>query len=195
MSLGKLLAAGKSLVGLRNDGSRYRVDKQARLPKFISPKNPFTTADKPAIDPPARETAKAPPAGLTDSARPVVAAAGAGPVELGEKNLQVAIGARAAKWLGDWGKKLNPLPRHTAQRLPVRSASHKGQPPAFQPELSLDRVQVVRNDLSDTDFEVVSPARSSRPGAQMMGATAQKLEPVGAVWNRLTTRFFGEDQL
>ena len=191
MSLGKLLAAGKSLVGLRDDGSRYRVDKQARLPKFISPKNPFTPAGEPSKDQPVGEARLTV---ATAEARPVLATSRAGRTELGNKISRTPLGARAANWLGDWGKKLNPLPRRTAQNSPARSAAHGAPPTATQPELSLDRVQVVRNDLSETDFEVVTPTRSLRPGTQMMSATAQKLEPVGAVWNRLTARFFGEDQ-
>ena len=190
MSLGKLLAAGKSLVGLRNDGSRYRVDKQARLPKFNSPKNPFIPAEQPVA-----QTAPAPVFAETVEPRPVVATARAGAVIVKQRIFRAPVGARVTVWLGEWRKKLNPLLRRKARRSPFRSAGPGGAPPAIQPELSLDRVQVVRNDLSDTDFEVVKSARSQRPGAQMMAATAQKLEPVGAVWNRLTTRFFGEDQL
>ena len=49
MSFGKLLATGKSLMG-GNGGGRYRMSKNARLPKFISPRNPFApdNADAPS---------------------------------------------------------------------------------------------------------------------------------------------------
>lgn len=40
MNFGKLLAAGKSLVNGDVSG-RYRMEKNLRLPKFISPRNPF----------------------------------------------------------------------------------------------------------------------------------------------------------
>ena len=54
MSLGRLLAAGKSLVSSSDDGARYRLSKQSLLPKFISPKNPFAPGEgaaKPAKTP------------------------------------------------------------------------------------------------------------------------------------------------
>src|SRR5215472_10460294 len=40
MSLGKLLTAGKSLVGLHNSAARYQL-RTGALPKFESQKNPF----------------------------------------------------------------------------------------------------------------------------------------------------------
>jgi len=51
MSLGRLLATGKSLVGGQDRMSRYRLDKQMRLPKFVSPRNPFATEVKAAAAP------------------------------------------------------------------------------------------------------------------------------------------------
>ena len=63
--------------------------------------------------------------------------------------------------------------------------SHFSKPPV-QGELSLDRVAVVRNDLSEADLEVV-PAKP-KAAADLMVA-----EPVGAVesiWKRATPRMF-----
>jgi hypothetical protein len=49
MSLLRLLTAGKSLVGLKDSGNRYRpVDKRA-LPTFPSKSNPFRTTAKPEL--------------------------------------------------------------------------------------------------------------------------------------------------
>jgi len=41
MSLGKLLATGRSLVGGAPDEGRYNISSRNRLPKFGSAKNPF----------------------------------------------------------------------------------------------------------------------------------------------------------
>ena len=41
MSLGKLLATGRSLVGGAPDEGRYNISSRNRLPKFGSTKNPF----------------------------------------------------------------------------------------------------------------------------------------------------------
>ena len=180
MSLGRLLATGKSLVGLRGGESRYRTDKNARLPKFASPKNPFAPAEV-AVEPPV--TAPGPMPSAT-----------AKPVATEKKTLRApARAAKATGWLSEWGRKLNPLSRGPKPAGLVKSlAPLPGMPPQ-QGELSLDAVKVMRNDLSDTDFEVVRP-RAVRSVSPVMAMTAEKLEPVGAAWNRITTRFFGVDQ-
>lgn len=53
MKFGRLLASGKSLVNGDVSG-RYRMEKNLRLPKFISPRNPFKQekAAEPASPPP-----------------------------------------------------------------------------------------------------------------------------------------------
>jgi hypothetical protein len=46
MSLLRLLAAGRSLVGMKDITARYRMRTAGLLPKFGSPKNPFATPTK-----------------------------------------------------------------------------------------------------------------------------------------------------
>src|SRR5215510_10841154 len=46
MSLMRLLSAGKSLVGVRDNGSRYRMGNPGMLPRFGSQKNPFARGQK-----------------------------------------------------------------------------------------------------------------------------------------------------
>jgi hypothetical protein len=62
MSLLKLLATGRSLVGMRETTSRYQMRAANLLPKFGSPKNPFATQAKaePAPVAPAPKPAAAP---------------------------------------------------------------------------------------------------------------------------------------
>jgi hypothetical protein len=98
------------------------------------------------------------------------------------------MGARAVSWFGALGKKLNPLPSRARPRTPGSL-----KPAAQQGELSLDAVRVVRNDLSEADFDAVRPA-APKPVLPGMALTAEKLQPVGAAWHRLTTKFFGSDQ-
>jgi hypothetical protein len=62
MKLGKLLAAGKSIMNGRADVS-YRSSKQIYLPKFGSSKNPFKTES------PAQADSGAPASGLPDESR------------------------------------------------------------------------------------------------------------------------------
>lgn len=189
MSLGRLLAAGKSLVDTSDGAGRYRVNKRAALPKFISPRNPFASPDaevpSPSTEPP--DSAVAPNA--------AVATAKADTAAPGKSVMTVSIGARAARWFGEWGRKVNPLPRLAKKPGPVKSPASPSVRTPVQPELSLDKVQVVRNDLSDGDFEIVPrrAAGDSRLGTSPLAAP-EKLVPAGGMWDRLTTRIFGAGQ-
>jgi hypothetical protein len=64
-----------------------------------------------------------------------------------------------------------------------------------QGELSLDKIKVVRNDLSDADLEVV-PAR--RPVVLARGVPGLQAEARGgaaeSAWERVTTRVLGAGQ-
>jgi hypothetical protein len=66
MSLLRLLAAGRSLVGMKDITARYRMRTAGLLPKFGSPKNPFSAPTKaepkakPGIAPLAAPTATKP---------------------------------------------------------------------------------------------------------------------------------------
>jgi hypothetical protein len=138
MKLGKLLASGKSFV---NGGGAvaYREVKQVYLPKFVSPKNPFTTPTKAQAENPIApvkkeiavlaKTQKLPPLSSPKLATP------------------------------SWTSKLNPVSFWRAPQPPISSA-----PPVVQSELSLDSVKVVHNDLSDVDVEIVPiKSRASSP--------------------------------
>ena len=157
MNLGKLLASGKSFV---NGGGAvaYREVKQAYLPKFVSPKNPFATP------------AKAP---VENSVAPV------------KKEIAVILAKTqklpplpAQKLLTPtWTSKLNPVSFWRASQPAVPSAQ-----PIVQSELSLDSVKVVHNDLSDVDVEIV-PIKSRAPSP-----TKADLHPAKKTWEVLGER-------
>ena len=73
---------------------------------------------------------------------------------------------------------------------PVLRADSKGQ-------LSLEFVKVVRNDLSDSDLELI-PARASAAAkatapveeTRALSASNESLEPEPSRWNRFTSRLF-----
>src|SRR3954452_13896611 len=79
MSLGKLLAAGRGLMGIRDNGSRYRMRTENLLPKFGSEKNPFGTSTVPEVAKP--EPAKA-PAPVAEAPKPAPAPAKSEPAKL-----------------------------------------------------------------------------------------------------------------
>jgi hypothetical protein len=190
MSLGRLLAAGKSLMGGRDDVSPYRVNKGVRLPKFGSTRNPFAPPAKTEASPTcAKASAKA------WGEKAVVARAKADADMAEKKDFRVSVLAWAARWIGKWIRKMNPVTQLAKRPGTFKSAVPRFAKPPVQSELSLDKVQVVRNDLSDADFEVV---RVKTPVAISPGPTAltsqDEFEPAGGTWNRLRTRFFSVGQ-
>lgn len=201
MSIGRLLAAGKSLAG-GNSAGRYRVNKQVRLPKFGSTGNPFASA--PAVARPeaiVREAVETPVV-----AEPVNGNAGG---EVSKVNFLAAkkvadlaarapraVGVqavRAARWVGEWGHKLNPLPFFARRRGAVKSAVNDFKQPAVQAELSLEAVKVVRNDLSEVDLDVVVVKRPVAPAVteQLVVAPIDGLPTASGRLSRVSEWVFG----
>ncbi|MBI5774335.1 MAG: hypothetical protein HZA89_11400 [Verrucomicrobia bacterium] len=56
-----------------------------------------------------------------------------------------------------------------------------------QPELRLDAVKVKRNDLSETDFEIIAP----RPAPEAASGGAARVEPTGMAWAGWFARMAG----
>jgi hypothetical protein len=92
--------------------------------------------------------------------------------------------------LGAWVGKLNPL-AYLPSKGPGAKPGRSERPPV-QAELSLERVKVVRNDLSEADLEVV-PARPrpAEPGPLRVLQPAAVQMPTA--WNRISSRFFGAE--
>jgi hypothetical protein len=161
MSLGKLLAAGKSWVG--SDGiGRYRMQKNIRLPKFISPRNPFKSEATEEV-----------------TARPVAT----------PELPAVAVGVvSSANGVSRWACLSARLRRFAMYCLDHNPFSHSGQVklpsiprfgrPGVQGELSLDKVKVIRSDLAHTDLEVVQVGEGGNQAAS-------------PAWRNLTARVFG----
>jgi hypothetical protein len=213
MSLGKLLTTGKSLVGLQNTNSRYHLQKGA-LPKFESAKNPF--APKAAGESPEREPQlpKQPPAeaATPEKSQPlsvlgsliavreasVAAHRNAQPAQPSQPAQPPQVAAPVDSWL----KKINPLvwfgnrqPSEPKSAIPRFNKSHA----PVQGELSLDNIKVMRNDLSETDMEIVTA--KSRPvnvmAAPMQASAAAMaipdLPPATSAWEYLGERLLGRD--
>jgi hypothetical protein len=183
MKFGKLLAAGKSWVGYPGAG-RYQMREGLHLPKFISPKNPFkqeavaasvapsTVAAAPAMPvmtAPIAAPAPAPAPVETPvvTIAPVFAAIPVTPVtplvpKVSWKVRAVEVAKLVGKFArsaGEWLKRalffcLDHNPFSAIGRPKLAGIPRFGKS-AVQGELSLDRVKVVRNDLSHADLEVV----------------------------------------
>jgi hypothetical protein len=163
MSLGKLLGAGKSFV---NGGkvAAYRTDKRAYLPKFVSPKNPFASAKQTELPkPPSGENSVAP---VKKAFAPIWA-----------KTQKMPAISATPKSLAAWTSKLNPM-----TMLRGSQAETKDLERPVQVELSLEKVKVVHNDLSDAEVEIVPmKSRSATP----------VMPPAAKSWEVLGERIFG----
>jgi hypothetical protein len=175
MSLLRLLAAGKSLVGMRESGTPYRLTSQRLLPQFGSGKNPFSNQQKMETEPTEQpkpgnsaedgslvETRNNPVDGCVREAAPLANQESSTPRQ--EANIQQrnALPSRRPAFLGRWKTKLVELiAKRPGKVTRPAMASPRPMRAPVQSELALDRIRVVRNDLSDADVEVVS-ARMSK---------------------------------
>ena len=154
MNLGKLLGAGKSIIS-GDKPAAYREDKRFYLPQFVSPKNPFVS---PASPP---EPSQAPAPESIGPARKL-----APPPVKTEKMPAVMVQGATAR-ATTWVSKLNPAALFGA----TPAATAKNMTPV-QVELSLEKVKVVHNDLTDADVEVVP--MKSRPARELPTPPAAK---------------------
>jgi len=163
MKLGKLLAAGKNMVSGRGQVA-YRESKQAYLPKFAPPKNPFTV---PAQAEPSKAPLEDPVALIEKASAPAWA-----------KPQKMPPVSASPKSLATWTTKLNPM-----TMLRGSQEEKAFSRPVAQAELSLDSVKVVHNDLTDADVEII-PVKS-RPARNF---DAPDLQPAKKSWEILGER-------
>jgi hypothetical protein len=214
MSLGKLLATGRSLVGGAPDAGRYNISERNRLPKFGAAKNPFAQPAAPEapevvtrIEPaPASVPApvappRLPPVNEFHSTAPAPMVA---KVKLTERMAAwlclARVGARrvaAVVWpwlkamaarLGGWfGRAAGWFKRREPKPLIPRFGN-----PAVQPELLLDNVKVLRSDLVESDLEVIEADTSTgtRSSPRKPVATPKR-GPVPPALKKLTDRILG----
>lgn len=150
MRLLRLLTTGKSLVNLRNADSPYRLTTQRLLPQFGPTRNPFADTQG--------ETKSA-----VTSVPQVTAHTGTVPLGAGIRRVRSVVQALWLKTSALWSGGKAKLSGLTARSRPAAFKPvipHFSKPP-MQGELSLDRVKVIRNDLSEADLEVV-PARPKK---------------------------------
>ena len=217
MSLLRLLAAGKSLIGLEGSQNRYQVSRQKLLPSFATKKNPFRGTIRPEAQHGALGTTSrtgnaspSPAASLSaasDAPATVSQPAAALPPKVARKDVQVASPPRQAPLPpdrnsaappsdnGKFSSRLNALfPwRHVKAANPLVREQPKS---LVQAELSLESVRVVRNDLSDCDLELVRPQPPQPlPRAALARRKPQSSLVSGTAWSRVTGRLFGAGKL
>ena len=145
MNLGKLLGTGKSFIS-GGKPAAYRTDKRVYLPQFVSPKNPFTNS---AALPTQTELLKPPVENSPALVKKIT------PLWVKTQKMPVLVAPGAATRKTTWISKLNPVSIFRAAPPTASGAT------PVQVELSLEKVKVVHNDLSDAEVEVVP--MKSRP--------------------------------
>jgi hypothetical protein len=169
MNLGKLLGAGKSFIS-GGKPVAYRTDKRFYLPQFGPAKNPFT----PAASTPAQ--AELPKPAEKKPLQPMKKTASL--PWLKTRKLPFVVAPKRTAGTISWATKLNPVSLFRS----APTAADKGIA-TVQTELSLEKVKVVHNDLTDADVEVVP--MKSRPAPATIPAD---LPPAKHSWEVLGER-------
>jgi len=193
MSLMKLLSMSTSFAGGRNGPIRYKMADQGLLPKFAAMGRPVSLAPIRQSDEPApKQAANTTPALPINSPQKKSARAAQkrpDPVEA------IAPTQRAAVCVNAISAPTN-LFRLAKPPAVNRSA---GRPTFLMPaqgELSLDAVKPVRNDLSDSDLQIVQTKPEMKPDALKPSRPhSWKPELTGLAWSRLTARFFNSERV
>lgn len=197
MSLLRLLTAGKSLVGLKTPDSRYQVTNERLLPQFGSKKTPFRTRGETVPTPPVTSGQEAP-------AQPPDSKCQKSPVlddrSRGQSGSSVEKRAFQPKMssqkLADWGSRCVAKFAGKLRARPAKPAIPTFTTPLMQGELSLERVKVVRNDLSDSDVDIIrrkpEATSTNRP---LSVPERQTSEPADSAWSRVTGRLFGAGKI
>ncbi len=182
MKLLRLLSAGRSLVGLKDGGNRYRPSSKGALPVFRPVRNSFRTTVTPtgrrqesAAETECQpETAGAPGQAqgrfleFADKEQSHFPDAVSPPANTQQRSVE-SNGARVgcARQSPAGGGNGDSLKAGRFPWWPFGKRKTSGIPPLpkkpvpLQGELSLDNVKVVRNDLRDSDIDLV-PAGSAK---------------------------------
>jgi hypothetical protein len=129
-----LLTKGHTIRGLEERDREYKLLDKGALPNFSAPKRPIPTTPRSEADENAQAArATAAPASVAE------------PAPAKQQPLKTALWRRLAGGARDW----------VLGRIPWRKGSHF-RSAGVQTELGLDKVKVIRNDLSEDDLEVVA---------------------------------------
>jgi hypothetical protein len=175
MSLLRLLTAGKSLVGLKKSERRYHLPGESALPKFGSKKNPFRATTLPEQTDAAPEVQN-PPRSSPSLMRGEDKEQDRASEPRQERSLSPVARSVCDRQESDPTERVKPVEQleHRPKgfrafllwgRAKARRPALPGGRPMVQGELSLDNVRVVRNDLTESDVEIVGRASPAKQPA------------------------------
>ena len=185
--------------------SRYRLSQQTMLPKFGSEKQPEVSVARA----PAPRGSPFVPASQGGSQLPATASTAEGglwnrifrrrknkTMNTVEADPSLASASAPSKLehafpFGRWTLFKSPF-----NRVPAVTPMSKSDAGPVQGELLLDAVKPVRNDLSDSDLEVVElAARKTGPTATCVAAPVSAAsEPALPAWRRVSAQFSGAEK-
>ncbi len=214
MSLLRLLTAGKTFVGLKKLESRYHLPVDRAFPKFGPKKNPFRATVVPEKADPG-EAAEAAGTIAQEQAGMVQPATGAQEVNVevpphtpepapqgaADADVPRAEPRKDSRTAPDQAKTLDQPGRRPSglRAFLLWGRAKKAKPfggragrAMVQAELSLDTVKVVRNDLSESDLEVVRVSRAATPiSPPPLAEAAPRLANSEPGWSAAASRLFG----
>jgi hypothetical protein len=174
MSFIRLLAAGRSIAGLRKSRGPFKMTQENLLPHF----EPLQADGKPPAAPAGStlDLFASSHAGAVADAASVENAPGAEKREAGRKTSMFSCWKWPLKKLGSLLRRGPRGPRLKSQ--PRRQV---------QSEFPLAQIRVVRNDLSDSDIELIPAMKRTSPSPrQGVVAGNGRMQPFGLIWNRLS---------
>ncbi len=166
MGLMQLLTVGQSLSDARDRPHRFKLLNGA-MPTFGAP-------------------------GMENRKRPRRIAEREGAVteyktHSGEQTMK-ADAAPAGKGM-ESGMNAYPTGRWTLKANPFKSSSSPSGQPVVQGELSLEKVKVVRNDLSDSDLELVAVTQRAEQNGNVFAPATPVAEAKPSFWKRWKARW------
>ena len=189
----KLLSVSKSFAGGKNQPGRYKMVEQGLLPKFAPVGRPVSLAPKRKSDVPEAKKEQSPISMGASNSQPENLFQIAGPMT--EPVKAVAPTPQAARCVNAISAPTNWF-RLGNNPFVNRPAGSLRPPTPAQGELSLVAVKPVRNDLSDSDLQIV-PARPETKPEASKPPRPRLLRPelTGFAWSRLTARFFNSERV
>jgi hypothetical protein len=141
----RLLTKGRTIRGLKERPGAYKLLEKSVLPKFSGPKRPALTTSQP------QATNGQPALFEQPQPKPETAA----PVSVAPVSVPAPVPMKDQPSKPGFWSRLAGIPAGWARQwIPWRKAQ-PFQSPTVQTELGLDKVRVMRNDLSEDDLEVV----------------------------------------
>jgi hypothetical protein len=167
-----LLTKGHTIRGLKERTGTYKLLDKSTLPDFSSPKRPAPTTPHPAPAPERPQPALLAEPG-PDGPKPGVQTEAPKAASVEQASRPAEGGNPAAPPI--WKSAIQGLAR-IWKRLARRKAAPFGSP-TVQTELALDKVTVIRNDLSEDDLEVVAAEKKTKAGAPAENTEKQTANP------------------